>query len=198
VRGRPGWGRQDPDVACPPQAWAELTTAADRKDATPGWFLANGNDASAASIRFKYPSRRSARPTSRPYGHPCCARTGCSGDDGSSRAVMAYDVHPSKSYPGENPFYITLQGADAEESRPSGTRSVTGRPPPSSPSLPLLSRRSTACHRPLRRHLDRRRRVPAKQLIAPPGGAQASSQRPAHANPANESCRPRGRRPRRP
>jgi PhnB protein len=30
--------------------------------------------------------------------------------------IMAYDVQPSKSYnPGENPFYITLQGTDAEE-----------------------------------------------------------------------------------
>lgn len=30
--------------------------------------------------------------------------------------IMAYDVQPSKSYnPGENPFYITLQGEDAEE-----------------------------------------------------------------------------------
>jgi PhnB protein len=30
--------------------------------------------------------------------------------------IMAYDVQPSKSYnPGENPFYITLQGADAAE-----------------------------------------------------------------------------------
>lgn len=30
--------------------------------------------------------------------------------------VMAYDVQPSKGYdPGENPFYITLQSADAEE-----------------------------------------------------------------------------------
>jgi PhnB protein len=30
--------------------------------------------------------------------------------------IMAYDVQPSKPYnPGENPFYITLQGADAEE-----------------------------------------------------------------------------------
>jgi PhnB protein len=30
--------------------------------------------------------------------------------------IMAYDVQPSKSYnPGENAFYITLQGADADE-----------------------------------------------------------------------------------
>ncbi len=30
--------------------------------------------------------------------------------------IMAYDVQPSKSYnPGENAFYITLQGTDAEE-----------------------------------------------------------------------------------
>jgi PhnB protein len=30
--------------------------------------------------------------------------------------IMAYDVQPSKPYnPGENPFYITLQGTDAGE-----------------------------------------------------------------------------------
>lgn len=30
--------------------------------------------------------------------------------------VMAYDVQPSKDYnPGQNPFYITLQGTDADE-----------------------------------------------------------------------------------
>jgi PhnB protein len=30
--------------------------------------------------------------------------------------VMAYDVQPSKGYdPGENPFYITLHGTDADE-----------------------------------------------------------------------------------
>ena len=30
--------------------------------------------------------------------------------------IMAYDVQPSKGYdPGENPFYITLQGTDADE-----------------------------------------------------------------------------------
>jgi PhnB protein len=30
--------------------------------------------------------------------------------------IMAYDVQPSKGYdPGQNPFYITLQGADAAE-----------------------------------------------------------------------------------
>jgi PhnB protein len=30
--------------------------------------------------------------------------------------IMAYDVQPSKGYhPGENAFYITLQGTDAEE-----------------------------------------------------------------------------------
>jgi len=30
--------------------------------------------------------------------------------------IMAYDVQPSKSYnPGENPFYVTLQGTDSNE-----------------------------------------------------------------------------------
>jgi len=30
--------------------------------------------------------------------------------------IMAYDVQPSKGYdPGENPFYVTLQGADSDE-----------------------------------------------------------------------------------
>ncbi len=33
--------------------------------------------------------------------------------------VMAYDVQPSKGYdPGENPFYITLQGTAGEEIQP--------------------------------------------------------------------------------
>jgi PhnB protein len=31
-------------------------------------------------------------------------------------SIMAYDVQPSKGYdPGENPFYITLQGTDGDE-----------------------------------------------------------------------------------
>lgn len=34
-------------------------------------------------------------------------------------AIMAYDVQPSKGYdPGENPFYITLQGTDGSEIQP--------------------------------------------------------------------------------
>ena len=33
--------------------------------------------------------------------------------------IMAYDVQPSKGYdPGENPFYITLQGTDGDEIQP--------------------------------------------------------------------------------
>ena len=33
--------------------------------------------------------------------------------------IMAYDVQPSKGYdPGENPFYITLQGAEGDEIQP--------------------------------------------------------------------------------
>lgn len=33
--------------------------------------------------------------------------------------LMAYDVQPSKGYdPGENPFYITLQGTNADEIQP--------------------------------------------------------------------------------
>src|SRR4051794_39964420 len=30
--------------------------------------------------------------------------------------IMAYDVQPSKGYdPGQNPFYVTLQGTDTDE-----------------------------------------------------------------------------------
>lgn len=37
-----------------------------------------------------------------------------SGDDGFD--LMAYDVQPSKAYdPGENAFYVTLQGTDVDE-----------------------------------------------------------------------------------
>ncbi len=37
----------------------------------------------------------------------------------SGFAIMAYDVQPSKGYdPGENPFYITLQGTDGNEVQP--------------------------------------------------------------------------------
>lgn len=33
--------------------------------------------------------------------------------------IMAYDVQPSKGHdPGENPFYITLQGTDGDEIQP--------------------------------------------------------------------------------
>jgi PhnB protein len=34
-------------------------------------------------------------------------------------SIMAYDVQPSKAYdPGENPFYVTLQGTDGDEIEP--------------------------------------------------------------------------------
>ena len=34
-------------------------------------------------------------------------------------SIMAYDVQPSKSFdPGENPFYVTLQGSDGAEVQP--------------------------------------------------------------------------------
>jgi PhnB protein len=40
-------------------------------------------------------------------------------DAPSGFTIMAYDVQPSKGYdPGENPFYITLQGTDGDEIQP--------------------------------------------------------------------------------
>jgi PhnB protein len=60
--------------------------------------------------------------------------------------IMAYDVQPSKSYdPGQNAFYVTLQGTNAEEITAVWDALVTGWPRFSPPSAPPPSRPSTAC-----------------------------------------------------
>ena len=59
---------------------------------------------------------------------------------------MAYDVQPSKGYdPGENPFYITLQGNDAAEITAQWHGLANGAATILIPLAPAPFARSTAC-----------------------------------------------------
>lgn len=84
--------------------------------------------------------------------------------------IMAYDVQPSKGYdPGENAFYVSLQGTAGDEIQPlwDAPRRLGNHHPHSARPSPLRSPLQNA-HRPRRRHLDRRRRHhPANRLTEP-------------------------------
>ena len=80
--------------------------------------------------------------------------------------IMGYDVQPSKSYdPGQTDEIKSLWDAlsdGAAHPHPSGARGFRA---------PVRH-----AHRPLQRHLDRRRRHCGKQLIVPAGGTQAAGE----------------------